>query len=114
MPLWLRKILAAFSFFQFFAAGLIFGVVVFPILRLVLVRRDRHRAACTRLLHRAYPFFLWWMRFARLIDFERIALPADVPRDRACILAANHPSLIDSIFAVAWFRAMTCVVKARW
>lgn len=114
MPLWLRRALTVFSFFQFFTAGVVLGAVVFPLLRLVAWRRERHRTLCTRLLHRAYPFFLWWMRFAGLIDYRHIALPPDVPRDRAYVLIANHPTLIDTLFLLAWFDDLTCVVKASW
>ena len=102
MRRFVRAVLTCFSFAQFFAAGLVLGGVVAPIVRLVTWKRERHRTVITRMLHRGYPFFLWWMRFARLIDYRRIELPPDVPRDRAFVLVTNHPSLIDTLFLLAW------------
>ncbi len=114
MPRWLRNALVVSSFVLFFATGLVFGFLLFPSLRLFFWGKERHRTACTRLLHRVIPLFLWWMKIAGLVEYRRIGLPEDLPRDRAYVLVANHPTIIDTLFLLAWFDDLTCVVKSKW
>lgn len=108
-------ILAALSFAQFFSAGLVLSFVVVPVSRLFLWRRARHRTFVTNLLQRIFPFFLYWMRLAGLIHHARFPAPPSVLAERrACLVVANHPSLIDTIFPLAFVPGLTCVVKAAW
>ena len=46
----LRLLLAFFSFFQFFTAGVLLGVVFFPLVRLFVWRRARYRRLASRFL----------------------------------------------------------------
>jgi 1-acyl-sn-glycerol-3-phosphate acyltransferase len=112
MPLWLRKTLTVLSFAMFFGSGIVLGLVVMPLLWLVAWRPERYRRLATRLLGRTYPGFLHWMRFANLIVYDPIALPPDLPKDRPYLLVANHPTIIDVIFCLAWFPRLTSIVKA--
>ena len=114
MPRWLRKSLACLSFAMFFGIGLALGLAFFPLTRLIAWTKPRHRDLCTRLLARSYPWFCYWMRLVGLIDYQRISLPEDLPRDRPYVLVANHPTLIDVLFCLGWFEGLTCVVKAAW
>ena len=114
MPRCLRKALAALSFAMFFGIGLVLGLVFFPLTRLVAWTRTRHQNLCTWLLAKSYPWFCYWMRFVGLIDYKRLALPKDLPKDRPYVLVANHPTLIDVLFCLGWFEGLTCVVKAAW
>ena len=41
------------------------------------------------------------MRFARLIEYQPVPLPEELPRERAYVLVANHPTLLDVVFLVA-------------
>lgn len=112
MPLWLRKILTVVSFAMFFGSGLVLGLVVLPLLGLVAWKPDRYRALCTRTIARTYQPFLDWMRFANLIEFEPFELPDDLPKGRPYLIVANHPTIIDVLFCLAWLPKLTSIVKA--
>jgi 1-acyl-sn-glycerol-3-phosphate acyltransferase len=114
MPVWLTKTLAVLSFGMFFGVGFTLGLVLFPLARVLSVTRERHRRVCTWALERSYPLFLFWMKLVLLIDYRRIELPHDLPKDRAYVLIANHPSLIDVLFCMGWFDGLITVVKASW
>lgn len=62
-----------------------------------------------RLIHRLFAVFVWWGRFIRLMyvrhhGFER--LPPG-----GCVLAANHPGLMDVTFILARLPEALCVFK---
>jgi len=110
----LRLLLAFFSFFQFFTAGVVLGVVFFPLVRLFVWSRARYRRLASRFLGFIYPSFLFWMKLAGLISYERVPLPDFVPREGAFVLVSNHPTLIDVVFLLGWVPRITTTVKAAW
>lgn len=110
----LRLLLAFLSFFQFFTAGVLLGVLFFPIVRLVVWDRARYRRLASRFLGFIYPSFLFWMKVAGLISYDRRPLPDFVPQDGAFVLVSNHPSLIDVVFLLGWVPRITTTVKAAW
>jgi len=110
----LRLLLAFFSFFQFFTAGVLLGVVFFPLVRLFVWSRARYRRLASRFLGFIYPSFLFWMKVAGLISYERVPLPDFVPREGAFVLVSNHPTLIDVVFLLGWVPRITTTVKASW
>lgn len=114
MPRRLLVALAVMSTAWFFVAAALLGVLLFPIARLFAWTTERHRRWCTLFLHKAYPTFLFWLRLAGLIRAQRTELPPEVPRDGAYLLIANHPTLLDVIYLLSWYRRLTCVVKAAW
>src|SRR5688500_11979208 len=115
LPQKLRKPVTVFTFGMFFVSGLLLGFVLLPIVfALSLGSPRRCRAIWTRFLALLYPWFCYWMKFVGLIDYERIALPPELPPDRPYVLIANHPTLIDVLFCLGWFRGLTSVVKASW
>ncbi|MBW2463987.1 MAG: 1-acyl-sn-glycerol-3-phosphate acyltransferase [Deltaproteobacteria bacterium] len=113
MPIWFRKTLAAFSILMFFSSGITLSLLFFPLIALVTFSRERQRSFSTWALATSYPLFLGWLKFWHLIDYERIPLPPDLPKDRAFVVVASHPTLLDVIFCMGWFRLLT-VVKASW
>lgn len=115
MPRWLRILLTGLSFLMFFIGGVLLGGLVAPFFLLLgLGNRAKQRDRVTRLLNRSYGLFLWWMRFAGLIGWQRRIGPPEELRGRPYVLVANHPSLIDVLYLLNWFPGLTCVVKASW
>lgn len=110
----LRLLLAFFSFFQFFTAGVLLGAIFFPMIRLFVWSRARYRRLASRFLGFIYPSFLFWMKLAGLISYERRTLPDFVPKDGAFVLVSNHPTLIDVVFLLGWVPRITTTVKAAW
>ena len=114
MPVWLRKTLAAFSFVMFFGSGIVCGLLFFPLILLFTFNRERQRRIVTRFLNGAYPLFMWWLKTAGLLEYPKLELPPDLPRDKPYVVVANHPSLIDVLFILGWLPNLTTVVKASW
>lgn len=110
----LRLALTFFSFFMFFTAGVLLGVLVFPIMRLVVWSRARYRRLASRVLGFLYPSFLFWMKLAGLVAYERAPLPEFMCDGRPFVLVANHPTLIDVVFLLGWVPGLTTTVKAAW
>ena len=102
------------SFILFGLGGLMLGLVVFPLLRLVTrdvtIRQRRARS----LIGAMFWVFLRMMRALGVMTFE-IRGVAKTPPDGNCLIVANHPTLIDVVFLIALFPQADCVVKeALW
>ena len=113
MPRLLRATLVVLSFAMFFTAGALFGLVVFPLLRLVVWNGARHRRICTTLLQRSYPYFVYWLRVAGLVDYRPAPVPAALA-GRGYLLIANHPTILDVVLLLGSYEGLTSVVKATY
>ena len=101
---------AGFSFVVFGAAGIVLGVLVFPVLR-VVVRDVKRREAWSRALLRvAFRLFIELMNALGVLRYSFTG------RDRldrtGLLILANHPSLIDAVFLMAFVKNADCVVDA--
>lgn len=99
----------ALSFFLFGVGALVVGAVVLPIVRILpatrTCKRDRARAVMSRSLR----LFVAQMRAVGVLTYEfrnveRLGRPGQ-------LIIANHPSLIDVVFLLAFTRGAGCVVK---
>ena len=115
MPRWVRVSLTVWSFFLFFGGSPFLGIFVFPVMRLFARSREDHRLRVTRLVRRVLRFFVWWIGFNGLVASPRdVSLPEGIDPEKPYVLIANHPSLIDMILLLAYFRDLTCVTKGSW
>src|SRR5262245_24752430 len=100
----------AIAFPLLFGGGAIVAAVFFPILQVVTpagpLRRQRNQAL-VHVLFRLYIGLLWTLR---LIDVE-IEGRERLGCGSACIIVANHPSLLDVVLLMALVRRAQCVVK---
>jgi 1-acyl-sn-glycerol-3-phosphate acyltransferase len=107
--LW-RIFVTGTCFFLFGIGGLILGLVVFPVLLLVPGGPVRRRARTRALVQWAFRVFVAIMSGLRGISYEfkgseRLGRPGQ-------LIVANHPTLVDVVFIVAFTPAPACVVKA--
>lgn len=105
-----RVVGTGFSFLVFGLGGLLLGGVVFPVLSLVVPDGPRRHRTARAILRVAFRFFVELMRGVgvlsyRLVGFERL-------ERRGLLILANHPSLIDTVFLLAFARGCDCVVNA--
>jgi 1-acyl-sn-glycerol-3-phosphate acyltransferase len=115
MPRWLRVVVTAFMLALFFGGSPMIALLFLPWLRLSSRGREDYRRRVTYFLHRCLRFFSACIRFSRLADCPvHVALPAGVPEGGPYVLITNHPSLIDTVFLLGWFRGLTCVTKGSW
>lgn len=105
-----RWLATAFSFAVFGAGGLTLRVIVFPLLHL-LVRDFARRVTLSRAVVRiAFRMYIDLMRGLGVLRYEIRGLEK---LDRSGLLIlANHPTLIDTVFLMAFVRQADCIVKA--
>lgn len=103
-----RVLGTGFSFFVFGAIGVLLGVTVFPLLLITVRPRQRREEMARSVLRIAFRFHVGLMRFVGVNDYtfsgrERL-------ERRGLLILANHPSLIDAVYLMAYVRNATCVV----
>lgn len=99
------------SFASFGIGGLLLRVLVFPLLS-VLVRDPARRIGLARdIVRRTFRFFVGLMRCLGVLRY-RIDGLEKLNRGGLLILA-NHPTLIDTIFLMAFVRRADCVVASH-
>lgn len=100
-------------FAAFGVGGLLLRVLVFPLLN-VLVRERARRVACARdIIRLTFRAFVGMMRGLGVLRYEIVGLEK---LDRGGLLIlANHPTLIDTVFLMAFVKGADCIVKsALW
>lgn len=108
-----RFLVTGFSFALFGAGGVVLGIVAVPLLWLVPGTRATRQRRMRRLVSGAFRAFVEVMHRLRGLDydlagFERLGRPGQ-------LIVANHPSLIDVVFLIAFVPGAGCVVKsALW
>lgn len=102
--------LAAFLVFGICSLGISF--FVFPVLLAVCHPRPRFQRASRRFLHGGLIAFRWWLKITRVADVEMSREDRERLRSlRSCVVAANHPSMIDSILLISFLPCTDFIVK---
>ena len=104
-----RSVATGLCFTLFGLGGLILGVLVFPATLLLPGGSARRRARMRGLVQRALRLFVRVINGVRVISYEfhgseRLGRPGQ-------LIIANHPTLVDVVFIVAFTPAPCCVVK---
>lgn len=106
-----RIVATGFSFTVFGIGGLLLRVLIFPLLN-VFVRQRPWRIALARgVIRMAFCAFVWMMRTLGVLRYEVVGRQR-LQRGGLLILA-NHPTLIDTVFLMAFVRQADCIVKGR-
>jgi 1-acyl-sn-glycerol-3-phosphate acyltransferase len=105
-----RLLATALCFAVFGLLGLVSGLVVFPLVRLVPGSQAAHRRRVRALFRIGMRFFVEFMRAVGVLTYEfrdtdRLGRPGQM-------ILANHPSLIDVVFLLAFTPQPLCIVKA--
>ncbi len=97
------------SFSLFGLGGLCIGVLVYPLLCLLIWRRQPRRRAMQYVVHLGFRFFIEFMVFVGVMSYrvegrEKLLAPGQ-------LIIANHPTLIDVVLLIAQIPHSNCVVK---
>lgn len=107
-----RVLATGLSFLLFGAGGVLLRVVVFPVMTL-FVRGAARTAAARAVIRLSFRAFVGVMRGLGVLRYEVTGLEK-LARGGQLILA-NHPTLIDTVFLMAFVRNADCIVKgALW
>lgn len=104
-----RLFMTAVSWLAFGVGALVVGAVLLPIVRLMPAPRDVRRRRARGVMSAALRLFIGIMHRGGVLTYEfhgrdRLDLPGQM-------VIANHPTLIDVVFLLAFMPAAGCVVK---
>ncbi len=106
-----RFFATAVSFAAFGIGGLICGLVLFPILRVVVPHSTRRRRITRSVVGALFRVFIRLMAFLGGLKYD-ISYAGERPGRGSYLIVANHPTLIDVVFLIALFPRADCIVKA--
>jgi 1-acyl-sn-glycerol-3-phosphate acyltransferase len=104
-----RLFMTGFSFFLFGVGALLVGAVLLPLVKILPASREARRLRARGVMSGALRLFIGIMHRSRAMTYEfhgreRLSRPGQM-------IVANHPSLIDVVFLLAFVPAAGCVVK---
>ncbi|WP_295996413.1 1-acyl-sn-glycerol-3-phosphate acyltransferase [Rugamonas sp.] len=108
-----RVLATGFSFAVFGVGGLLLRLFLFPALKLLVRRRERRIAWSRTVIRLAFRAYVDLMRLLGVLRYDIRGLEK---LDRGGLLIlANHPTLIDTVFLMAFVKNADCIVKgALW
>lgn len=113
VSLYWRVLATGLSFVVFGVGGLALRLLVFPALNLMVRRPERRVMAAREVIRRAFRAYVDLMRALGVLRYEISGLEK-LERGGLLILA-NHPTLIDTVFLMAFVKNADCIVKgALW
>ena len=97
------------SFFIFGAGGLSLRILVFPLLNLTVHSRTRKITLARAIIRLSFRGFVELMRLLGVLRYETSGL--ERLQRKGLLILANHPTLIDTVFLMAFVRQADCIVK---
>jgi 1-acyl-sn-glycerol-3-phosphate acyltransferase len=108
-----RVVATGICFATFGIGGLLLRVLVFPALSLGIRERQRRTRAARDVIRHTFRSFVWMMRTFGVLRYEMIGL--EKLNRGGLLILANHPTLIDTVFLMAFVKNADCIVKgALW
>ncbi len=104
-----RMVATAFCFALFGLGGLCVLLLVFPVLRILSLGRDRQQRSARVIIHFSFRLFCWVMTKMGVLTYE--VHGKEKLRRNGQFIVANHPSLIDVVFLISMIENPVCVVK---
>jgi 1-acyl-sn-glycerol-3-phosphate acyltransferase len=105
----LRVVGTGFSFFIFGLGGLLLRGLVFPLLGLMVHNRLLKISLARGIIRRAFRLFIEIMRLLGVLRYETSGL--ERLQRKGLLILANHPTLIDTVFLMAFVKHADCIVK---
>jgi 1-acyl-sn-glycerol-3-phosphate acyltransferase len=104
-----RVFATGFCFVMFGLGGLLLRLLVFPPLNLLVRQRHKRIAFARAVIRIAFRAFIDLMQLVGVLRYEIVGLQR-LERGGLLILA-NHPTLIDTVFLMAFVKHADCIVK---
>ncbi|MCC2960393.1 1-acyl-sn-glycerol-3-phosphate acyltransferase [Massilia sp. IC2-278] len=104
-----RVLATGISFALFGLGGLVLRVLVFPLLALCLRDPQARMHAARATIRASFRAFVGIMRGLGVLRYETHGL--DKLERQGQLILANHPTLIDTVFLIAFVRNADCIVK---
>lgn len=113
-PLYFWRVFRKLFVMAFFGIGtLIVVILVFPIMRLVVRDGKKFRKGGHHFISCVLEFYIHLMSWVRICEFNISKEDLKILRNlKGSVIIANHPSLLDVIYILAFVRDADCIVKA--
>ncbi len=105
-----RVVATAIGFTWFGLAGLVLRLLLFPLLALLVHPREARVRAARGLIRHTLRAFVGMLRLLGILRFEIVGL--DKLARSGLLIVANHPTLIDTCFLMAFVKNADCIVKS--
>lgn len=105
-----RVFATGLSFALFGIGGLVLRIVVFPLLQLVARENGRRTRYARNVIRWTFRFYIELMRVLGVLRYELRGM--DKLEREGLLILANHPTLIDTVFLMAFVKNADCIVKA--
>ncbi len=105
-----RLCATGFSFAAFGVGGLILWLLVFPLLNLGMRASMRRVLVARTIIRFTFRAFVGLMRALGVLRYELVGF--DRLERGGLLILANHPTLIDTVFLMAFVERADCIVKA--
>ena len=107
---WRRILATGFCFACFGVGGIMMRVFIFPLVRLLIWKPEDRSWIARRLIHHSFRGFIAMVRACGVFSYEVHGLHK--LRRKGLLIVANHPSLADILFLIAFVKNADCIVKA--
>jgi 1-acyl-sn-glycerol-3-phosphate acyltransferase len=98
------------SFILFGVGGLVYGLIVFPLMFVFMRNPDRRRYVARQAIGYGFAAFVAFMRACGLFTL-RVEGREYIDDQRRQLIIANHPTLIDVVILISLFPQANCVIK---
>ncbi|MDO8702704.1 MAG: lysophospholipid acyltransferase family protein [Undibacterium sp.] len=110
LNLYWRVFATGLSFVSFGVGGLLLRVLVFPMLNLMVWHRQQRTALAREVIRAAFLTFVGLMKLLGVLRYELVG--GQRLKREGLLILANHPTLIDTVFLMAFVKRADCIVKA--
>lgn len=104
-----RVFATGLSFLSFGVGGLLLRVLVFPLLNLMIWHQRRRTALAREIIRLTFRTFVGLMKNLGVLRYELI--DGQRLERSGLLILANHPTLIDTVFLMAFVKRADCIVK---
>ncbi|MBR0030927.1 MAG: 1-acyl-sn-glycerol-3-phosphate acyltransferase [Treponema sp.] len=106
----LRTIAKLSCYFVFGLATIAFSITLLPLLLIFVHPYGRFQRVCRRILHICLICYRWYLRIVGVAKVK-VSDKAALKNAKSVIIAANHPSLLDSVILVSFLPCTDFIVK---
>jgi 1-acyl-sn-glycerol-3-phosphate acyltransferase len=106
--LW-RLFATAIAFSLFGIGGALIPIIALPIFYILPGGLLKRQLRARKFLHRIFLVFIWMMRLLGILSWKITGL--DKLQRPGILVLANHPTLLDAVFLIAFIPNADCIVK---
>lgn len=105
-----RLLATAIAFSSFGIGGVLIPLLATPLLFLLPGDKARRQLRARRLIHYTFKAFVYFMRTLGILHWRSDHI--EQLRRPGLLIVANHPTLLDVVFLVAFLPSANCIVKS--